>query len=158
MIKSIFLIQGENMLRAHSQFATKPTPFDLSRMISHVNQQYRDYLKKLGFPNSGMKTCQDQDKTGYSTIVQVVSENIFILTHMHDFFKSKGVNAELTCSTSDNKFYLQLTKNTLALAPLSEKEEGEYLFSLNQMLNKHLPTQLQQSESQQPAISLGASK
>ena len=143
------------MSRAHTQFAAKPTPFDLNRLISNVNQQYRDYLKKLGFPISGIKTCHDQDKS--PIITEVVSDNVFLLTHLTDFFRSKGVGATLSASESDNKFCLQLTKNTLALAKMTEKDEGEYLFTLNQMLIKHLPAQLQQPE-QQSSIRQGAGK
>lgn len=132
-------------------FAVKLNSFDLQRMLGHFNEQYQEYLQKSGglaMPVDGASAANDaavllgenDDEHQYPGY-KIAMNNPVLIDHLEKFFHLHHVACIREVREDDHTISLIISKASLEEAGLTNKDEGEYLFSLHQKfqdcLEKH---------------------
>lgn len=123
-------------------FAVKLNAFDLKRMLGYFNEQYQEYLQKtdgmlVGEPawdeavDAATLLGEDDAENKYLGY-KIVLNNPVLLNHLHDFFDSRNVACIKEYRDDENQCALVISKASLEDAHLTNKDEGEYLFTLHQ--------------------------
>jgi hypothetical protein len=119
-------------MRASGQFATRETRFDLDRVLSAINEQYRDKLKRSDTAYAGKHICERKSVTEHHTAIEV--HDTALLEKFKTFLAGKCITSEF--KSVDGVHLITVNQDNMNAAKLTYRDEQEFLFSVNKMFKK----------------------
>lgn len=118
--------------RRHSIYAPQKTPFEISRLLDHIANQYFNYAKAIGKPVVKADICPMKEM-GASEIIAYPHVNIRfhdmkVLTLLMNFLKDSKVDAERIDD------HLIINKAALSATNMTSVDEGDFCFTLNETI------------------------
>lgn len=121
-------------MRASGQFAVHQNHFDLERVLSAVNEQYRDHLKRSGATDfKGKQVCEQYNAIDpHETMIGIEHESLYV--KFREFLKGKNIHADSWQGA--DAFIIRFNQDNMNAAKLSYRDEQELLFQVNQMFKE----------------------
>ena len=116
------------------QYSVQIKPFNLQTLLRDINAQYNDYLLGIGNADS-MLACTLQENAAPEMFAEphylIDFPYLHVLRdHLQAFLCSKQIPAPIIYG------YLVIRKSDLEASKLTNKDEGDYLFSLNKFFKE----------------------